>query len=198
MTRYVQEPSRFSPLAFILVPLVFAIVSSLTAIPYALAIWHNPIIYLGIILPGIWALVICAGSRWSLKICNVQSVLLAGLLAIIGSLVGFLLHWAVFTDLVFNRSFIDFNAKYPNSEVRMTSGVTEPEEIKFYIVNYKDTIKIMNDIADEDGLWTIKDAPVTGLVLKLFWLGEAIVFVAAIFIFTGDYVTTRRKALNNP
>jgi hypothetical protein len=167
-------------MAIILVPLATAVAGILLSVPYAFAIWHNPLVYVGVFLPVIWGALIYVLAGWSVTATRLRNPALAALLAVLGTLPGFVLHWAVYADLFINtRPDIALFA-YPD-EVAMAFNLDKVtfQDVRLILNNWLDTFNLFKAVS-EDGIWSVKSFEVKGLVLRLVWLAELLILLATV------------------
>jgi hypothetical protein len=170
------KPSRqYNSIGVFAIPVVAAAVSTLLAIPYSLAIWHNPIIYLGILLPVIWGLLVAmAVNALAVRPFKVRFPLLAVVLALLGSLVGFYVGWVAWIDLLFNAGRT-FSVGSGRSEISVQLSMFNLEGLIEIGKNPVALFQVAKEVG-ENGVWSIKGQEVKGTVYYIVWAVEFLIY----------------------
>lgn len=162
------KPSgRFSAKSFINFILTAAIAYPLFAIIYAYAIYYIPLAYLNVFSIAIYALLIGFATMFFViqqgKVRNTTVAILFGLL---GGLISYYIHWAIWCDLVINDG-IKFS------------------EVFHLLTNPQDLFALIGKI-NEHGTWSLgrsSSTPVSGIFLTILWVIEfTIIILGAIYL----------------
>lgn len=95
------EPSGFyKPYALFLIPAAAAVVSTILGILYAVFLCFHPEIFFQIPLLVLWGFLTIQLSKWAIKLGALRGPLKAAILAFIGSLAGYYVHFAFYSALV--------------------------------------------------------------------------------------------------
>jgi hypothetical protein len=184
--REIYIPSgEYSPSAIILVPLIVAIASVVTSIFYGGAVYFNPIIYISLFLPYLWALSIGLFAGWTIKSCHVRNPKMAGLMSVVGIIPGYLFHWLIWVDLVLNQSSEKLLTLGSGPKaVAIAKSRVYFDEIVYLLKEPLSTFQVLSDISLE-GIWTIFNFEIKGTVLLVVWAAELIIlFVSCAKIFS--------------
>jgi hypothetical protein len=160
----IYTPSNKLPAAAIFVIFLFcAAASSLTAVPCALAIIHIPLILLNLLSTAAWAFFAALIAFWSIHITKPRFPAAAGLLAVLGSLVGWCVHWAFWLSSHFKGGSATFWGLLPRSGEIMELAAQ------------------INSWGTWAPMWS--DSFMSGAPLMIVWAGELFVFAAVICAF---------------
>ncbi|MDR1545551.1 MAG: hypothetical protein LBU12_02300 [Deltaproteobacteria bacterium] len=207
MAEHYSPSGNFSPSALFLIPFVSALVTVVLSLPYAWAVWRNPLLYLGVLLPIAWGFVVGSASGWAAKVGKVRSASLGVLLTLLGILPGFALQWAFYVAVVLVSSDAAFDgvSLADKFKISLTSGVdlllghdalpSDMQEIDVEGVlsmgkssptsgvdllrGHDALVSYMQEI-NAEGVWSVgKSSPtvIKGVPLLLVWIAEFLVFV---------------------
>jgi hypothetical protein len=149
---YYRYPTRVPPLAIINALIVGIGVGLVAAAAYAYAIAFIPIIYLSLILTGLFGAVLGFVPAYAMRRGKVTSVTAMVAVAMIVTAVCYCFHWFVWLFAMLHH------------EVPLTVLLTHP-------VDVIDLLKEVN----AHGVWSLHkgDSPVSGIALDVVWLCEA-------------------------
>lgn len=153
MAHYYKPSGKVAPTSFVYLVLLIGIVFPLLGVGYAFAIWYIPFIYLNFLLTA--ALGFIVGILCSLVVVRagkVRSFPVAAVLSAVGALGALYAHWAAWL-LIATEEF---------SFGTMFSLAMNPSLL----------FTFMGEIY-EVGIWTLKGATVSGIMLGIVWLIEA-------------------------
>ncbi|MDR1656710.1 MAG: hypothetical protein LBT47_04005 [Deltaproteobacteria bacterium] len=171
------EPSgKFASAAIIMVPLVTAIASVILGVGYAFASWHNPIIYIGVVLPFLWALLVTLLAGWTLSVFPVRNSALAILLGLVGVLPGYAVETATWLALYLNQSPdpITFGTGRKSLSIALSS--VSIEDVWLLLSNFRETFPFLLEVINE-GVWSLSGNSVSGMAYKAIWAAELLIFL---------------------
>ncbi|MDR1111312.1 MAG: hypothetical protein LBP92_11625 [Deltaproteobacteria bacterium] len=180
-----RPSGNFSPAAIIFVPLVMGVVSIVLGFGYAYAAWHNPLIYIGAFLPWVYAALLSFLGGWAFRLTPVRSPRLAGFLAILGGVFGYLFHALVWLNLYLSQSESVLSLGSGRSEMSVVGSLVNWELLKIEILNLKETFGYLLEVIDE-GVWSFKGTEVRGWAYRAIWIGEALLFIFTLASRTSD------------
>jgi hypothetical protein len=164
------------PFGFVLLPLAILVLGILTSIPYALAIFYNPFIYVSVLLPLAWGEILGRAGGRMLGFCRIANPLVAIFLVLLAGIPAFLLHWAVYYTLIVYRlnevSYFSMEGyasilQYLADKAQMVIGA---------VANYQGTLAHLKSMSQE-GMRTIFNQEVKGAVLLAVWGLEFLLFL---------------------
>ncbi len=162
------KPSgRFSTKSFINFILTAVIAYPLFAIIYAYAIYYIPLAYLNVFSIVIYAILIgLATMFFVIQKGKVRNTTVAMLFGLLGGLISYYIHWAIWCDLVIN-------------------GGIKFSEVFHLLTNPQDLWAVVVKI-NEQGTWSLgrsSSTPVSGIFLTILWVIEfAIVIFGAVYV----------------
>ncbi|MDR1083779.1 MAG: hypothetical protein LBP22_02720 [Deltaproteobacteria bacterium] len=174
MKNHYQASGRFETGGLFWLVISSAVFSSLLAVPYALCLWYCPIVYLGALLPIIYVKLTALFCSWAVRKGKIRSTQLANALGFFGSIPGFYFSWVVWAVLVDNVSGQgSFNLGWravPVLESSLSLG-----QVISQALDPGSLIKAVTHIAS-GGLWTVEGTTVSGGLLYVVWLLEALIY----------------------
>jgi hypothetical protein len=165
-----------SPAAIIFVPLVTAVFSIIFGVAYAYASWHNPFIYIGFLLPYLWAFAVRWTAGWVFNAFPVRNVALALFLGILGAIPGYVVESATWLALFINQTDDPLSIGSGAKGLIIAYSTVSFAEVWDIIINYKDTFPILMEILDE-GVWSLGSFLVKGIIYKAIWVAELLFFL---------------------
>ncbi|HEX4794350.1 MAG TPA: hypothetical protein VH370_11190 [Humisphaera sp.] len=149
---YYRYPTRVPPLAVINALIVGLGVGAVAAAVYAYSIAYIPIIYLNLILVGLFGAALGFVPAYAMRKGKVTSVSAMVGVAMIVTAVCYYLHWVVWLVAISHQRFpLGFLLAHPRAVVEL--------------------LKLVN----ETGIWSMSkgETPVSGIALDVVWLVEA-------------------------
>lgn len=152
------KPVNKAPVPGIIICLILAIaVGVIGGAIYAFASWHIPFIYVKVFLTGAFGFLVGYTMDWGFKWGKIRGFWNQKILAIIAALISIYCCWAIWEALVLEQS--PFSLLFQPNLVWITG-------------------KLFNTM----GLWSISgDTPVTGTMLTVFWVLEALIILFVAF-----------------
>ncbi|MDR1297319.1 MAG: hypothetical protein LBO05_08115 [Deltaproteobacteria bacterium] len=162
------KPSgKYLPSAYYLIPLTYAVATSLLGVLYSLAIFFIPIVYFNILAIVLFTYGASIVGGMTVRRSRTRAPALAAGLACLGSAVGFYVSWCFWIYLVFKKFAGGAN---------FLEILTSPDGMRQAVMGI-----------NEYGTWSLKKTVVKGIFLWLVWAGEA----AAYFILTCVYAVKK-------
>lgn len=167
MNAYYKPSGKFSPISIVFLLLVLLTLAPAFAWLYAYAIWYCPFIYINFFITIAFGLLVGLAIHFLvIGFGKVRSPGAAGLFGLIGGLWSLYVHWAIWIDLAINAE--------------AGNGILVSH------VNYHQLSEILRDpiglfqvamSINETGLWSVFTIPVSGFVLGLIWIAEAVIIL---------------------
>lgn len=142
----------------------YAAISSILAVPYALAIIYVPLVFLNVISIVAWCLAASAVAGYSIKIAKGRNPAAAGFLAVLGSLVGYYVHWAFWLSVHSQEGYTMFGAL-----------LGRPMEV------FSRALEI-----NSAGTWGIRGGHVSGAMLWIVWAAELMIYLCVAFFWAKE------------
>ena len=182
MARYYHPSGKFAP-SFILYFLVTILLACpMLGLIYAYAIWYIPFIYINFILAGglgfVVALIV---SFLVVKKGKVRNIPLAYALGALGGVAALYFQWVVWIDLVLNMG-----ETVVGSRIGVTVSTIKILDVFALAFQPSLMIELMVEI-NQYGTWGIggSGAAVSGGILSVIWVIEAVLIVGASAHFSG-------------
>lgn len=162
---YYRPSGEFSPVGVLLVLAIATPAAALLAAIYAYLILYIPIAgYVTFILSAGFGLLMGVATSARLRSSKVRNVPLAWLLGTLIALVGFYVHWAVWSAAFLARGDVDVSILQ----------LLDPSELWRFI-----------SLVNEDGAWSMKGFKPTGAALWGFWGVEALLILGPAIVVAG-------------
>ena len=172
MSNYYTPSGKFSPLSFVYLLLVCAVVLPILAAIYAYAIWYIPFVYLNFLVTAGFGFVIAiAVGQIVIKIGKVRNYGLAIFFALIASLVAYYLQWIVWADLAINTGEVIGNKK-----IGVAVSNVQFDQLLYLLANPSELFGLIG-LINEEGTWGFKGSVVTGTFLTIIWVIEFLIIV---------------------
>jgi hypothetical protein len=174
-------PSGKAPVAGILLGLaVAAVLAVVCAFAYCYGIWYIPIIYLNLaLIIGVpfglsWLI-----ARLGVKTGKIRNKIAAGAVGLSGGIVFFIVQWIVHCVMVANSGEVH-SIGSGSHEMGFAETGFSTESFMFYLTHPAEVISFIG-IINEVGTWGIGSTTVSGVILSIFWIIEAlcIIFIPA-------------------
>jgi hypothetical protein len=176
-------PSGSYPATAVLaVPLVTAATAMVLAVPYAFAVWYNPVIYVSFVLTVFYGMAVgLIGGFISFRLSPVRNTKLAAFMGGIGVVPGWFLHTLIWLDLYKNRAQ-DLSFIGPEGMGLSWNGSTLVlGDLADFMVNYPLAHRFLMDILDY-GVWSVANFTVRGIPYKAVWFLEFAIMVLMVMI----------------
>jgi hypothetical protein len=150
-----------------------ALVSSILAPLYAVAILYIPWIYLNVVCVLGFGLAASFGGGIVAHLTHTRNPFLAGVLSMIGGLAGFLISWSCWAGLV-----IAFEGNRFPGFSELIDFLKVPEAWLYGALHPSELLDVVKEI-NEEGLWSLgrrSRTPVSGVFLTLVWAGEFVTY----------------------
>ena len=172
MSNYYKPSGKFSPLSFVYLLLVCAVVLPILAAIYAYAIWYIPFVYLNFLVTAGFGFVIAiAVGQIVIKIGKVRNYGLAIFFALIASLVAYYLQWIVWADLAINTGEVIGNKK-----IGVAVSNVQFDQLLYLLANPSELFGLIG-LINEEGTWGFKGSVVTDTFLTIIWVIEFLIIV---------------------
>ncbi|MDR2350087.1 MAG: hypothetical protein LBF41_05600 [Deltaproteobacteria bacterium] len=178
MPEFYKSSNKLPISALVAIPVAFAVVSSVLGVIYAMGIWYCPIIYVNALICFAWAGLTAALAGRAIKATNGRFPFAVGLLALVGALVGYYVHWCVWLTFVIKS--IDVGS-------RSLSGLKislDPEAFLNFFLNPADSRDFVVAI-HERGLWALGKGKtlVNGTFLTVVWGIEILIYAITTLVY---------------
>jgi hypothetical protein len=177
------KPSGKAPVTGILLALtVSAVFAVICAFAYCYGIWYIPIIYLNLILIiGVPIALSVLIARIGIKFGKIRNKIVAAMIGLAGGVVFFIVQWLIHCVMVTNSGEVHSIGSGSHSMGFAETGFSF-EAFMFYLTNPAETISLIG-VINEVGTWGIGSSTVSGILLTIFWIIEAlcILFVPVFF-----------------
>jgi hypothetical protein len=165
------HPSGTSPFSGIILTLAAGIAGgSILGAVYAFSNHHDPLIYINILLAGIFG----TALGWLLSACvrrfRIRSVAVAAIIGIIAFSAAYAVHWAFYISTV----LVDFADGFSSFDIKTIADIACS-----YLANPRDAVEMIMEI-NRNGVWSISGrsssggAAVSGIALAAIWIAEAV------------------------
>ncbi|MDG1333102.1 MAG: hypothetical protein P8P74_12285 [Crocinitomicaceae bacterium] len=178
MNSYYTPSGKFSPLSFILFAVLALVVFPVLGGLYTYAIWYIPLIYINFLITGAFAILLGILIKFFvIRFGKVRNTKLGIAFGVIGGTLAIYAHWVVWADLMINSEEV-----IGNGRMGVLSSSTNFEELLIIAQNPKLLFELMSEVSSF-GTWSIFGFMVSGVLLWIIWIIEAIViYIGAIII----------------
>lgn len=170
-------PSGKAPVTGILLGLaVSAVLGIICAFAYCYGIWYIPIIYLNILLTiGVpfglsWMI-----ARIGIKTGKIRNKLVAGAVGFAGGAVFFIAQWLVHCVMVANSGEVH-SIGSGSHEMGFAETGFSMDSFLFFLKHPAEVVSFIG-IINEEGTWGIGSTTVSGVILSIFWIIEALLIL---------------------
>lgn len=172
MAKYYKPSGKFNPLAFLYFAVIALVILPLLGLLYAYAIWYIPFIYINFIIAAAFGFAIAlAISHGVVKYGKVRNVPLTIGLSVLAGIIALYFHYAVWVDLVINAG-----ESYGNSRLGVTVSNIKLVQTFNLALNPSVLFEYIG-LINESGTWGIKNSTVSGLLLSIIWIVEAVIII---------------------
>ncbi|MDR2140521.1 MAG: hypothetical protein LBR11_01785 [Deltaproteobacteria bacterium] len=175
MSKFYKPSGYFETKGVFLVFFGVAVVAALLAVPYALAVWYCPIVYLAVFLPILYAKLVGWFSFWVIRRGQIRNSQLANLIGALGSVPGLYLAWASWAVLVNNIEGLG-SLSLGWRTVTIVESSLPLAQVASQFLDPLDILRKMSLIGGQ-GLWKVEGISVNGLHLYGIWILEALLFL---------------------
>lgn len=168
---YYRPSGSASPVSVILTLCASVLAGAVLSAIYAFANYHNPFIYLNILL--LYGLAFALGwlTSWGVRRFHIRNAFAAAAIGVIAFVVSYAVHWLFYISTVIVYLEADFSYDVPEIIRLATELMRDPD-------GAWEWIKAIN----EEGIWSIgsssgSDLEFKGLLLTAVWLAEAAVLL---------------------
>ena len=180
MLNYYKPSGKISPLAFVILLLVCAVIMPILGVIYAYATWYIPIVYINFLITIVFGISISfVIGHLLIKLGKIRNYTLSVLFAIIASLVAYYSQWVVWVDLVLNSGEV-----YGNEQIGLSVSNIQFEQLLYLATHPSDLIDLIL-LINKEGTWGIKGMTVSGVFLGIIWLIEFAVIMFFSFTTAG-------------
>ncbi|MGL5889704.1 MAG: hypothetical protein ACRC3B_07460 [Bacteroidia bacterium] len=176
-------PSGKAPVTGILFALaVSAVFAVICAFAYCYGIWYIPIIYLNLVLIiGVPIALSVLIARVGIKFGKIRNKIVAGVIGLAGGVMFFVVQWLIHCVMVANSGEVHSIGSGSHSMGFAETGFSM-DAFMFYLTNPAEAISFIGIINDV-GTWGIGSGTVSGILLTIFWIVEAlcILFIPVFF-----------------
>ncbi|MCU0435528.1 MAG: hypothetical protein MUC87_18865 [Bacteroidia bacterium] len=171
------KSSGKAPVTGTLLALAAALVLGiLCAFIYCYAIWYIPIIYLNIvIIIGVPFALSWLMARLAIKPGKIRNKMMAGLMGLAAGVVFFVMQWALHCVMVTNSGEVH-SIGSGSHELGFAETGFSLNALLFYLFNPSETFTLIG-IINEVGTWGIKSSTVSGVMLTICWVVEALIIL---------------------
>ncbi len=173
MNTYYQPSGAFSPSSFIYFALIAFLIFPLVGFLYAYGIWYVPFPYLNIMFCGVFAVITGLLLDYGvIRPGKVRNTTLATVLGVLGGIIALYFHWAIWLDLAIN---VDDKIGVANIGIAVSS--TKLGQV-FLLLSHPVAMAKIMDLINDSGTWGISGGNVSGTILSIIWLVEAVLVIA--------------------
>lgn len=177
MSKYYQPSGTFSPVSFLYFLLVSFIILPIVAMAYIYLVWYIPIIYVNFLVTlGFGFAVGYVISRFVVEMGKVRSPKVAIIFGLLGGVVVLYFSWAIWVDLVINAG-----ESYGNSRIGITTSASKFSQILQLALQPNVLFDLITEI-NEYGTWGLRSATVSGTLLTIIWIIEALIVLVISFL----------------
>ena len=139
MLNYYKPSGKISPLAFVILLLVCAVIMPILGVIYAYATWYIPIVYINFLITIVFGISISfVIGHLLIKLGKIRNYRLSVLFAIIASLVAYYSQWVVWVDLVLNSGEV-----YGNEQIGLSVSNIQFEQLLYLATHPSDLIDLI-------------------------------------------------------
>ena len=179
MDKYYSPSGKFDPKAILYFILISVIAMPLLGLAYSYAIWYIPIIYLNFLIAGAVGFAIAwLISKFVIKLGKVRNKALAVIFALLASIIALYSSWVVWADLVINMG-----ESYGTSRIGITASNVDVNQLYILATNPATLFELIANI-NEYGTWGIKSTTVSGTILTIVWIIEALLIIGVTLLLT--------------
>ena len=170
MNNYYTPSGKFSPLSFILFAILSLVIIPFLGALYTYAIWYIPLIYINFLVTGAFAIIIGILLKFIvIRFGKVRNVKLGLIFGFVGGTLALYSHWVVWADLIINSGEV-----IGNGRIGVISSSTNLDELLIIAQNPKLLFELMSEVS-KSGSWSIFGFTVSGILLWIVWIIEAVV-----------------------
>jgi hypothetical protein len=175
MSEFYQPSNRFSVGGLLLYVLGGVATAAVLALVYVYAVWYIPLIYVNFFATVGFGLVLGLVLSRLARAGKLRNPALAGGLALLVGLVAEYLQWGVYLTLLVNTTDVDeFGSGLRQFSIAST---TFSPDLFLNIISRPGAMLSVISQVSETGSWSLFGAQVSGVVLWLVWLVEAVIVV---------------------
>ncbi|MDR2350088.1 MAG: hypothetical protein LBF41_05605 [Deltaproteobacteria bacterium] len=177
MAQFYKSTNKLPLAALIGIPVSFAVLTSIFAVIYALGIWYCPIVYINALICFGWAFVSAILAGIVIKATKARFPFAVGLLALVGALVGYYVHWCVWLSLVANP--------FVSRDIGDIGSALAPDFILNFILHPTYAWDFAVEV-NKQGVWTLGKAKtlVNGPFLTIIWGVEFLIYAISVWLFS--------------
>lgn len=178
MYSYYTPSGKYSPLSFVLFAILAIVVFPLLGGLYTYAIWYIPLIYINFLITGAFAILLGLAIKFVvIRFGKVRSTKLGIAFGIIGATLAIYAHWVVWADLILNSGEV-----IGNDRMGIISSSTNLDQLFMLAQDPKLLFELMSEVS-KYGSWGIFGFTVSGVLLWIIWIIEAIViYIGAVIM----------------